>query len=66
MVILDTCATAHVTVALTAVTRRMDTVLVGVLLAGRVATVRQVDIIVVVTKPRAPKHYQYKENVTSK
>ena len=42
MVILDPCATAHVTVALAAVTRRPDTVRVDVLLAGRVTTVRQV------------------------
>ena len=42
MVILEHCATAHVTVALAAVTRRQDTVLVDVLLVGRVTTVRQV------------------------
>ena len=44
MVILDTCATAHVTVALAAVTRRPDTVRVDALMAGRVTTVRQVTI----------------------
>ena len=42
MVILEACATAHVTVALANVTRRPDTVRVDVLLAGRVTTVRQV------------------------
>ena len=42
MVILDPCATAHVTVALAAVIRRPDTVLVDVLLVGRVKTVTQV------------------------
>ena len=42
MVILDPFATAHVTVALVAVTRRQETVRVDVLLVGRVTTVRQV------------------------
>ena len=42
MVILEACATAHVTVALVYATRRPDTVRVDVLLAGRVTTVRQV------------------------
>ena len=42
MVILEACATTHVTVALAYVTRRPETVRVDVLLAGRVPTVRQV------------------------
>ena len=42
MVILEACATTHVTVALVYATRRPDTVRVDVLLAGRVTTVRQV------------------------
>ena len=42
MVILDPCVTAHVTVALAAVTRRQETVRVDALMTGRVTTVRQV------------------------
>ena len=43
MVILEHCATTHVTVALAAVTRRQDTVREDVLLIGRVTPVRQVN-----------------------
>ena len=45
--VISACSvTAHVTANLAAVTRRQDTVIVDVLLAGRVTTVRQVDVIV--------------------
>ena len=45
--VISACSvTAHVTVSLAAVTEGPDTVLVDVLLAGRVTTVRQVDVFV--------------------
>ena len=45
--VISACSvTAHVTAALAAVTRRSDTVLVDVLLAGRVTIVRKVEVIV--------------------
>ena len=55
--------TAHVTVALAAVTRRPDTVLVDVLLAGRVTTVRQVEVIVGYIRPRVLEHIASKKKI---
>ena len=46
--VISACSvTAHVTVALAAVTRRPDTVLVDVQLVGRVTTVKMVGVTVV-------------------
>ena len=58
MTVISACSVmAHVTVALAAVTRRPDTVLVDAQMAGRVTTVRQVDVTVGLHKPTGHRTY---------